>query len=586
MSGPVIPIHLDLEKTGRMTPRPYQVEAANAAIRELNLGDSTLVVMPTGTGKTVTFADIALKWPHELGRVMVIGHRTELIDQAAEKIETHTGEPCAIERAQDRDVRFMDGTTHKCLVASIQTLCAPGRLAKMFPKEFGLIVVDEAHHATAATYRKVLEYFRGLNPDLRTIGVTATPERADGIGLGHLFRSVAYHMPLLRAIEDGWLVDVQQTFVTVDSLSLELVRTTAGDLSERDLERALFEITGDDDPDVKLSDDLCKITEEEDPEEALKVARAVMMMVKPGLDISAGRQTLSFSPTVKHARVTQHLLKAMGVKCEMVHGGTDPVMRKDAIRDFRARKIQVLCGCGVFTEGFDAPECEVIWMMRLTKSKSLYTQVIGRATRPLPGLVDGPSALTSDQRCTNISQSRKPHCTVVDFCGNSGRHRLVTAYDILAGDAPEALVNELIADAKKKPGTTCRAEIEQKKAEHAERERKRREANDRRSKLKADAKFQSTDVNPFTGETHTQTEPGVRLTDKLSDKQLRYLIYLGVSRDTAKAYTKRQASAVISKLKAKAAEPQFEISNLKSQMERSDLDVNSQLQLWRTMDDV
>jgi hypothetical protein len=219
------------------TPRPYQQEAYSNAMADLNgKSQSSLVVMPTGTGKTVLFGLIARDWPN--GKVLVVAHREELIFQAADKIEQICGDRPDIEMADLRAGQNEIWTNSHVVITSVQTMSRERRQSRFKPEEFGLVIIDEAHHAVATTYKKVLDYF-GQNPNLKILGVTATPDRADEEALGQVFESVAYDYQIPNAVHDGWLVPIDQQFVYVEGLDLSACKTTAGDLNSGDLARIM-----------------------------------------------------------------------------------------------------------------------------------------------------------------------------------------------------------------------------------------------------------------------------------------------------------------------------------------------------------
>lgn len=394
-----------------MNLRPYQHSAVTGVSQALVDSRSALVVMPTGTGKTICFAHIAKQ---SSARVMVIAHREELVQQAADKIRTVTGISPDIEMAE-----YKAGKMYKSpvVVASVQTLCAPWRdgyrIDKFDPTEFGLLVIDEAHHATAASYRRVIDHFLS-NQRAKTVGFTATPDRADKTALGIVFSKVAFQYEILTAISDGWLVPIETQQVIVGGLDFSHVKTVAGDLNQGEL---------------------ATIMEQE------KVLHGV---VTPTIEIADGRKTLVFASSVAHAERMSEIFNRHGVTSAIVHGGTFKDERRRMLQAYADGKIQVLCNCGVAVEGFDCPSIEVVAIARPTKSRALYTQMVGRGTRVLPNVVDGV-ADAGDRRAA-IAASKKPSMLVVDFTGNSGKHKLVSAADILGGKYDE----DTVAEAKKR----------------------------------------------------------------------------------------------------------------------------------------
>ncbi|NLF30417.1 MAG: DEAD/DEAH box helicase, partial [Planctomycetes bacterium] len=477
-----------------MKLRPYQQEAVAAIRREFSSVDSTLLVLPTGTGKTIVFADVIRRaFPR---RALVLAHREELIFQAAEKIHRVTGFRCDVEMAGYR--ADMDGLLGgpQVVVSTIQTQTAgadgSGRMSRFDPAMFGLLVVDEGHHSTAKSYRRCLDYYR-QNPALKVLGVTATPDRADEEALGQVYESVAYDYEILDAIHDGWLAPIEQQMVTVSGLDYSHVRTTAGDLNGADL---------------------AAVMEEE---------QALQGIAAPTLELTQGRRTLVFASSVAHAERLAEIFNRHKDSCAAwVCGKTDKEERRKTLSAFAAGAIQYVVNVGVLTEGFDDPGVECIVMGRPTKSRSLYAQMIGRATRPLPGLVEGLE--DAAERRAAIAGSPKPGCLVVDFVGNAGRHKLMTTADILGGKASDEAVAEAVAKAKAS-GKPVRMDEAIDLAETELADRRRQAAQ--RARLRARARWTSAAVSPFdvfalTPARERGWDSGRSLTDKqraLLDRQ-------------------------------------------------------------------
>jgi superfamily II DNA or RNA helicase len=308
----------------------------------------------------------------------------------------------------------------------------------------------------------VLEHY-GQNQDLKILGVTATPDRYDEEALGQVFDSVAFDYELLDAIRDGWLVPIHQRSVVVDGLDYSGVRTTAGDLNGADLARVM------------------------EYEETLHGIAA------PTVELAAGRKTLVFAASVAHAERLCEIFNRHRSECARFVTGTTPKdERRGMLADYAAGKFQMLVNVGVATEGFDEPGIQVIVMARPTKSRALYAQMAGRGTRPLPGLVDAHEA--ADARRAAIAASAKPACEVIDFVGNSGRHKLITTADILGGNYTDAVVDRARKAAETADGAAVDmaellADAETDLAE--ERERARRAA------LRVKARYTSQVVDPF-----------------------------------------------------------------------------------------
>ena len=452
-----------------MRLRDYQEKAADGIFTAWADHTSALAVLPTGLGKTVLFAEI-IRRMHERGcRAMVLAHREELITQAADKIQRVTGLEAQIEMGEYH-VQTYFGQMPPVVVSTVQTHCAGGdglgRMSKCDPQDFGLVVIDEAHHATAGTYRRCIDWYR-QNPACKVLGVTATPDRADEAALGQVFDAVAYEYGVLEAIQNGWLVPIEQQMVTVGSLDFSGVRTTAGDLNQGDLA------------------------------EVMENERNLQGIAAPTVEICGDRRAIIFATTVEQAeRLAEILNRYKPDKAAWLCGKTDKEDRRNMLADFKAGRLQYVVNVGVLTEGFDDAGVQVVVMARPTKSRALYAQMAGRGTRPaeeVAGLLgDLP---TAQERCAMIRGSSKPSCLIVDFCGNAGRHKLCCTADILGGNIDDEVVAEVARRVREngKP-VDMTAELEKVKAEVEA--RKKREAATRAG-LQARAQFLVTKIDPF-----------------------------------------------------------------------------------------
>lgn len=452
-----------------MNLRPYQKDCSDAILREWGDNNSTLIVVPTGGGKTIIIADVIRRMRPM--RTMVLAHREELIWQARDKIQSWTGLNCGIEMAGLRAHGEYLFAKSDVIISTIQTQISGNgdgsRMSKFDPLEFGCLVIDEAHHATSKSYRDVIGYYQ-QNPDLRLLGVTATPDRADEAALGQVFKTVAYDYEILDAIHDGWLVPVEQQMVNIAGLDFSHVRTTAGDLN---------------------GSDLAAVMENESNMQGVCGASR---------DIIGNRRAIVFTVSVKQAEQGCEIMNRYRENCAAwVCGKTNKDERKAMLADFAAGKIQVVFNCGVLTEGFDDAGVEVIIMARPTKSRSLYAQMAGRSTRPLPGLVDGLA--TPEARKAAIANSAKSACLIVDFVGNSGRHKLMTSADILGGKVSEEALAVAVERAKKSGKAVRMAdELDLAQGEiDKQREQRKQEAEARRKRLTAKVDFSATNINPF-----------------------------------------------------------------------------------------
>lgn len=524
--------------------RPYQLAAVDAVYEQWKTVNSTMLNMATGLGKSVCFAETMRRWDVvEQGKILLIAHRRELILQAIGHAQ-RAGLTSGMEMAGKHAIGNED-----VVVASVQTLnstrkcrecfgegcdvCQDGkvkRFTRFDPMEFGLIVGDEFHHFTARSNRNVLAWFE-QNPNIKLLGVTATPKRADKQGLHNICKSVAFTMELRQAIDEGWLCPIRQKFITVEGLDISKVEVRAGKLNEGQVEAAFLG------------------TDEE--EEARLHA-----IVKPTIEESKGKPTLVFAAGKDHAKKLAACFASHGVEAGVVVDDTDPVERANLIERYNRGDLTVLVNCMVFTEGFDAPATEFIANCRPTKSESLYLQIIGRGTRPLPGVVDGPE--TPEERKAAIAASGKPYCVILDFVGNSGEIKLVSVADVLAGDAIDPIDLEEAVRIATKTGETVDIEQLAEKAKQSRIEAAARKEAERRQRLltktKADkADYMAVDVDLFSGPEFQSTPD--RFMEPITKGQQSFLYHqFGMTRKETKKMTKKQASAIIGETYRKAGE--------------------------------
>lgn len=323
--------------------RPYQNEAKTAVFVQWDKGTKkTLLVLPTGTGKTVVFAKIAEACVRQGRRVLILAHRGELLEQAADKIWKTTGLKCALEKAESTCL----GSWYRITVGSVQSLMRPKRLSQFPPDYFDSIIIDEAHHCLSDGYQRVLEYFSGAN----VLGVTATPDRGDMRNLGQYFESLAYEYTLPAAIRDGYLSPIKALTIPL-KLDLSGVGVQSGDFKAGDLGTAL-------DPYLhSIAEEMAKHCK--------------------------GRKTVVFLPLVKTSQKFRDILNEKGFSAAEVNG--ESADRKEILRDFDAGKYNVLCNSMLLTEGWDCPSVDCVVVLRPTKVRSLYSQMVGRGTRLSPG---------------------------------------------------------------------------------------------------------------------------------------------------------------------------------------------------------
>lgn len=368
-----------------MELRPYQQTARLEVEREWASGNNrTLLVLPTGTGKTVVFASVSQDVTRSGGRVLVLAHRGELLDQAADKIEAVSGLKCAREQAEDTSV----GTWYSITVGSVQTMMRENRLNQFTADHYDAIIIDEAHHVLAESYQRVLSHF----PAAKILGVTATPDRGDLRNLGEYFDSLAYEYSLPQAIKDGYLCPIKAQTVPL-RLDISQVSMQNGDFKAADLGDAL-------DPYLdRIADEM----------------------------IAAGckdRRTVVFLPLVRTSKKFRSILEEKGLSAAEVDGeSTD---RAEILADFDAGRYDVLCNSMLLTEGWDCPPVDCIIVLRPTKIRSLYAQMVGRGTRLSP-------------------ETGKDHLLILDFLWHTERHELVHPAHLIAAsdDVAKAMTKRI-----------------------------------------------------------------------------------------------------------------------------------------------
>lgn len=344
-----------------MELRPYQQAAKAAVLDEWDRGvDKTLLVLPTGTGKTIVFSAVTEESVRRGGRVLILAHRGELLEQAADKLEKSTGLRSSLEKAESSCL----GSWYRVAVGSVQSLQRPSRLDRFDPDYFSNIIIDEAHHCLSDGYQRVLEHFSAA----KVLGVTATPDRGDMRNLGQYFETLAYEYTLVQAIRDGYLSPIKALTVPL-RLDLSSVGVQNGDFKVGDLGTAL-------DPYLNaIADEMLKNC--------------------------ADRKTVVFLPLVKTSQKFRDILNAKGFRAAEVNGESDD--RAEVLRDFEAGKYNVLCNSMLLTEGWDCPSVDCVIVLRPTKIRSLYSQMVGRGTRLYPG---------------------KDHLLLLDFLWHTERHEL------------------------------------------------------------------------------------------------------------------------------------------------------------------
>lgn len=326
-----------------MQLRTYQNEAVQAIKNEWSQGyNKTLLVLPTGTGKTVVFSKVVEEETKDGSKALILAHRGELLEQASEKLKATSGMDSALEKAESTSI----GSSEQVTVASVQTLSQERRLKGFAKDYFKTIVVDEAHHSISNTYQRILNYFDGAN----VLGVTATPDRSDQKNLGKYFDSKAYEYSLHQAIKEGYLTPVKAQMIPLE-LNIQNLSVSNGDYAVGEVGSAL--------------------------EPYLNQIALEM------LNYCKDRKTVVFLPLVKTSQKFCELLNLHGIRATEVNGNSKD--REGVLADFEAGEYDVLCNSMLLTEGWDCPAVDCIIVLRPTKIRSLYQQMVGRGMRLHPG---------------------------------------------------------------------------------------------------------------------------------------------------------------------------------------------------------
>lgn len=334
----------------------------------------TLAVLPTGTGKTILFSAVTEECVRQGKRVLILAHRGELLEQAADKLKKATGLGSAVEKAEQSCL----GSWYRVTVGSVQTLMREKRLARFPADYFGAIIVDEAHHAISDSYQNVLRHF----PDADVLGVTATPDRGDMKNLGSVFESLAYEYTLPQAIKEGYLSPIKAVTIPL-TLDLSGVSTQAGDFKASDIDTAL-------DPYLyQIADEMKKYCQ--------------------------SRKTVVFLPLVKTSQKFRDILISKGFNAAEVNGESPD--RAEILKAFDEGEYNVLCNSMLLTEGWDCPSVDCVVVLRPTKVRGLYCQMVGRGTRLCEG---------------------KEELLLLDFLWHTERHELCRPAHLICQNAEVA----------------------------------------------------------------------------------------------------------------------------------------------------
>lgn len=491
-SSPIVDV-VEREES-KIQLRDYQQEAYEACIGDLRRYRSSLIVLATGLGKTILFSKIIESWK---GRVLVLVHLEELLQNAYQEIEAITGESLGIERGTEYSLG------ERIVVATVQSI---GRkLNRYNPKDFGLIIIDEAHHAASNLYDGILQYFIGA----KVIGLTATDCRADGKKLP--FDRCSYRMGIREGIDGGYLVPIRGRRIIIDSINLSKVKQTAsGDFNDEALD-----------------------------DEMVKGASAIADVIVSDYPFDKG---ILFFPGCASAKLTSELInKRLPDLSVYIDGKITGRDRRLLVNSLRCGGANWLCNVGIATEGFNWPEASVIGMCAPTLSRAAYVQRAGRGTRPITGLLNGISI--SSLRTQAIVESSKPYMTILDFVGISANLNLISAESFL-----EPTDNEKPKEDRVKADRE-RQELDSEEPDSVEQDKVRIDLGISRivSNVQSRTIHSTEEFDPF--EASGQFEKGVELkvtqvqTETLSEKQYNLLKRCGVCDDPT--LTRQQAQTVV-----------------------------------------
>lgn len=480
-----------------MRLRPYQSDTVSNVFTLLQTHKSVICVAFTGGGKTVMFGHIIKQYldanPNK--RVMVIAERSKIVKQGCKTIGAITGRRVDIEMASHH-VDMHGLMPPSVVIGTVQTQARGGdglgRIGKFDPMDFGLLIIDECHHAVAAQYRKIIAYYSS-NPELRIVGVTATPDRSDEQALGQVFEAVACNYDIHFGVEHGWLLYPKQLMITCNNLNISGVGTVAGDFNAGQLAEAL-------EADKPLYEIACGVVKH-----------------------SAAHKTIVFCVSLKQAEQMCAVINSLKPdSARFIHGGTPEDERDVMFKDYHERRFQYLVNVGVAVEGFDDPGVSMIADAAMTKSRAKYTQKLGRMLRPAEAIAhDLNDCADADERKALIAASDKPTATYLDFCGVTGTQKPVFLGDILGGKYSDEVRERAKKIAVKKGDKGEAVDIEDvlAKAEAELAIEKARQAA-RRAKIKADATYTLQEIDAFNVFSiarvpHPPTQStGKRLTDK------------------------------------------------------------------------
>jgi superfamily II DNA or RNA helicase len=367
---------------------PYQKQAVAAVLEEWKQLGKTLLVLPTGCGKTVVFSELTSRIVAEGGRVLILAHRDELIRQAQQKLWNFNKIGSSIEKAGETGI----GNFYRVSIGSVQSMQGDKRLDRFAPDYFTHIIIDEAHHVLGSSYLRVLNHFSTT----KVLGVTATPDRGDKQDLGKVFESIASEYSLIKAIREGYLCPIKSLTIPLSIDISEVGKGADGDYDKNDV--------------------------------ATVLDKYMPTIAEKLWEHCSGKKLLVFLPLRATARKMRSELERVGFKA--YYAGGDDRSQVPAWNEEGAGS--ACCNAMLFTEGYDNPAIDAVCVLRLTKVRSLYAQMLGRGTRLHPG---------------------KEMLFVPDFLWQGDRHRLCRPANLIAPtqDIAEMMMRKQDKAAEKEP---------------------------------------------------------------------------------------------------------------------------------------
>lgn len=374
--------------TNKIILHPYQKEAINIVIKNFNSGKTDfLVTLPTGSGKTEIFLEVIGKFLESKtnGHAMILVHRDELIKQAYNRARNKLDCSIGIVKAKQNEIN------NDLIVASVQTLSREKRLNQI-PVQ-GLLIIDEAHHAVANSYQKIIRHLKEQNPNLSHFGVTATPYRGDKLTLRTVYNNIVYSKSPIYMIKNGYSAPIKaieiKTNVNMDSVHLQM-----GDFKTNELTQVV------------------------------NVENRNQLIVDAFKEKCKDRKALAYCVDVAHTKALSKKFRDAGFSSDIIVGETPIEERTKIYENFRDDDIDVLCNCQVLTEGYDERSVNAILVCRPTQSKPLYIQMIGRGTRLSP-------------------ETGKKDCLIVDFTDNSYKYDIMTFPNLIGKEYTETNKKEV-----------------------------------------------------------------------------------------------------------------------------------------------